>query len=156
MKPFTRIPLVVGGIAGTLAALGFTAFTLASHVGVAEIPSETWVTSTLPKPSDTKGFSSLDTVIDKTPNMPTKVPEQKPEFLGVSELCVLADRSPSGEGLIFAVFRHPETAITAVEWEKIVEANHRTLIEAIETQPCSERGNAILMETLPYIVEAEG
>jgi len=151
-----NVPVVAGAIAGTVVGLGFLASTLGHKIEPVQTAPVVWVTSTIPERSSPKGSSDSTTVVRKPTLFVTTSTTQISKYLDISEICVLANDSPSGEGLVFTIFRYPESTIKPALWEQIVNENHRTLVQAIETQPCSERGNMILNETLPFLTEAEG
>lgn len=149
---------------GPVAALGLLTFFavvmmmsaafLARQIEPVTVTSSVWATSTIPLPTTSSTTST--SLPQSSYSYQHREDSVKPLELSVSEWCALAERSPSGEGLIFGVFYDPIRAENHTNWSESVDNMYQSLQVAIATQPCSEYGNRILRDAYPFTQEAQG
>lgn len=89
-----------------------------------------------------------------SPTVPTETTTTRPTALLTKDrICVMAQRSPSGEALVFDTF----TWIgTTREIDRNYDNAHALFVRLSQEGCPTERGTQIMRETIPYITEAQG
>jgi hypothetical protein len=144
----------------------------ASRISAVAPTTSIWTTSTIPRSTPTEpaygvGFqadpSTTTSVVEvelKVQVIHSTTSTTEAPYISVSEICRLAESSPSGEGFSFGLFATQLTDDSTDQewrnWSFIVDSMGQAIWDAYNTKACSERGNEIIEQAIPFLLETEG